>query len=808
MSNSLWHDLRFAMRSLKKARSFALLAILTLGLGIGSTTAIFSVIQNTLLDPFPYRDSKRIAVIRIHDLAQSAPGGRDSYSKSEFFEIQKQNQVFEGIVGEEDTRKRYSGADRAETWAASLVTPGTFEFLGMTPVVGRLLMPDDFRSGAPPVFVMENKTWLNQFGRDPNILNKKFVLDGESYMLVGIMPARFALGNSQIWLPAQDFANLRFRNEFSLMARLKPGITIRQAAADLEIILKRLARNSPDDYPKHFTVRVITLAEQMAGRFSNVLMILAVAVGLLLLIACGNVANLLLARATTREKEMAIRASLCANRWRMVRQLMTESLLLAFMGAASGCLLAWMALRLIPSLVPPDIFPAESVMELNAHVLAFTAALSMVTALVFGLAPALQASRPQLSESLKDSGKGVGSGFRGGSLRNALVVGEVAISLVLLTGAGLLMRSFLALKNVDLGFDPDRTIVTVIPLPEGRYRTAEQVSGFLRPLIERVRVLPGVVAAAPVSAAVPFGGRIGPVDIPGKVHSEKWDALINLTTADYFKAMASHFRRGRPFTETEVSEARQVAVINDTFSRKYFGADNPIGRSVKVTALETAPDPVKNSSFEIVGVVADAVNKDIRKEVLPEIMAPYNVTGSDMRALIVRTAGEPNGVMEQIRRRVWATDADATIFENRTVRDLLKSRVYAEPRFSFLLISVFACVGLLLVTTGVGSVMAYTVSLRTHEIGVRMALGAHPGDVLDLVLRRGLRLIAIGIAIGMVGATALTRFLASQLWHVSPGDPMTFAAVIVLLFVVGFGACLWPAHRAAHVDPAVALRFE
>ncbi len=407
--------------------------------------------------------------------------------------------------------------------------------------------------------------------------------------------------------------------------------------------------------------------------------------------------------------------------------------------------------------------------ELNAPVLAFTAVLSIVTALIFGLAPALDASRPHLSESLRDSGKGGTSGFRGGGLRSALVVGEVAISLVLLTGAGLLMRSFLALMNVDLGFDPDRTIVTIIPLPEDRYRTAGQVSGFLRPLIERVRTIPGVVAVAPVSAAVPFGGRIGPVDIPGKVRSEQWDALINLTTGDYFKVMESHFRRGRPFTEREVSEARRVAVINDTFSRKYFGADNPIGRSVKVIALESAPDPVKNSSFEVVGVVADVVNKDIRKEVLPEVMVPYNMSGSDIRGLMVRTAGEPGSVLEQIPQKVWETDPDATIFENRTVRDLLTSRVYAEPRFSFLLIGVFACIGLLLVITGVCSVMAYTVSMQTHEMGVRMVLGAQPRDVQKLVLRRGLRLIATGVAIGLIAATALTRFLASQLWHVSPG---------------------------------------
>jgi len=406
MSDGPWRDLRFAMRSLNKARSFALLAVLTLALGIGSTTTIFSVIQNTLLDPFPYRDSKRIVVFEIHDSAQSEPGGREAYSKFEFFEIQKQNHVFEGMVGEEGTRKRCRNVGGTETLATGVVTPGTFEFLGMTAIVGRTLTPNDFRSGAPPVFVMENKTWINQFGRDPNILEKTFVLDGEAYTLVGVMPPRFALGNSQIWLPARNFADLRLRDEFFLMGRLKAGISTRQASADLDIIFKRLARTTPDDYPKRFTVQVMTLAEQMAGRFSYVLMILIAAVGLLLLIACGNVANLLLARGASREKEMAIRASLGATGWRLVRQLMTESLLLAFMGAAGGCLLAWIAVKLLPLLVPADVFPAESVIELNAPVLAFTAALSIVTALVFGLAPALHASRPQLSESLKISERG------------------------------------------------------------------------------------------------------------------------------------------------------------------------------------------------------------------------------------------------------------------------------------------------------------------------------------------------------------------------------------------------------------------
>jgi putative ABC transport system permease protein len=370
------------------------------------------------------------------------------------------------------------------------------------------------------------------------------------------------------------------------------------------------------------------------------------------------------------------------------------------------------------------------------------------------------------------------------------------------------MRSFLTLVNLDLGFDPDHTIVTVIGLPEDRYRTANQLTGFLSPLIDRLRNLPGVMAAAPISIAVPFGGSGGLVDVPGTIHREKWEALINLTSAGYFQAMGLHFLRGHPFNESEVSQARRVAVINGTFSRKYFGAENPIGRKVRLTALETAPDPVKNSSFEIVGVFADVMNKDIREGALPEIMVPYIVTGSYTRGVIMRTAGDPRGLVDTIRRRISEADKDAIVSENKTVRDLLKARVYAEPRFSFLLLSIFACIGLLLVTTGLYSILAYTVSQRAHEIGVRIALGADPTAVVGLVLWVGLRLIGLGVAIGFTAALALTRLLGSQVWHVSPLDPLTFAAVILLLFAIGLCACTWPARRAASVEPAIALRSE
>jgi putative ABC transport system permease protein len=551
-----------------------------------------------------------------------------------------------------------------------------------------------------------------------------------------------------------------------------------------------------------------SLTNSVVGRFKATLYIVLGAVGLLLLIGCGNVANLLLARATTREKEFAIRSALGANRWRMVRQLLVESLILAAGGAAVGTLLAWAGLKFLVALIPQNIIPAEAVIRLNLPVLAFTLAVAVLTALVFGLVPALKVARKDLSDPLRDSGKGISGGFRHGRFRDAVVVLEVGLSLTLLVGAGLLMRSFVALREVHLGLQPDHVLVARLPLPVDRYKTAAQVTGFYRPLLQRLKALPGVVEATETSTLPPYGGIPSDIEIPGKTHAEKWNAMFQLVSEGYFPVLKIQFLDGRSFTEAEVSGARKLAVVNQVFVKKYLGNENPIGRQVRIAQLSQFDDAVKEPLFEIIGLVADVKNRGLQDPVDPEIWIPYTVTGSAFRGILVRTAGEPLPMLNAVEHEIWATDPNVALTFTGTLEGYISQFSYAGPRFGFFLMTIFSSIGLVLVTLGVYSVLAYTTARRTHEIGIRMALGAESTDVLRLILRMGLRLVGIGVGIGLIASLALGRVIATQLWGVSAYDPWTLSCVPLLLIMTGLFACWVPARRAAGVDPLIALRYE
>src|SRR6185312_3478268 len=511
-------------------------------------------------------------------------------------------------------------------------------------------------------------------------------------------------------------------------------------------------------------------------------LILLGAVGLLLMIACVNVANLLLARATAREKEISIRAALGAGRWRIVRQLLIESLILGLCGAATGCLFAYAGIKGLVALIPPvNSIPPEAAIRINTPVLLFTLGVAATTALLFGLAPAIGAAKRDLNETLRDSGKGVSGGFRHGRLRNALVIAEVGLSLALLAGAGLLMRSFFALQQVDLGMDPSNVLVVRLPLPPNRYQTAEQVTGFFRPLLTRLKALPGVVAVAETSALPPYGGIASDVVIPGKTPTGDWRTAFQLCSEGYFPVLGIRFLRGRPFTEAEVDARRKVAVVNDTFVRKYLGAGNPLGQHFELTRLQTFHDPVEDPWFEVLGIVKDVKNQGLQDPVTPEVWIPYTLTGSGFRGVLVRTAKNPMALLNASRREIWAVDRGVALTMNGTLEDFINEYSYAQPRFGFVLFTVFGAAGLILAAIGVYSVIAYTVSRQTHEIGIRLALGATPKDVLSLVIRMGLRLVVFGIAAGLAASLALTRLLNSQLWGVSASDPLTLTAVIVVL---------------------------
>jgi putative ABC transport system permease protein len=809
--HSIWQDLRYGLRGLRKQPSFTALAVLALALGIGSVTTIFSVIDNVLLDPFPYRDASKIVIVMIHDAERGERFGRSAFSVPEFIDYREQNHVFADVVGDTNEDILYTSGEGTERFQGTDVTANVFAFLGMPPLLGRGITPEDGKPGAAPVFVLSYKVWAKEFNLDPKLLGRTFVLNGKPRTLVGIMPPRFTWWGADLWIPAPlDRSDPEARQRYFVMhGHLKPGVTLQQAEADLDVIAQRLARVYPKDYPKKFTVQLMTLADSVVGQFKTVLYTLLGAVGLLLLIACANVANMLLARASAREKEMAIRSSLGASRWRLIRQLLLESFLLALGGAVAGCIVAEAGIKALVAAIPQNTIPDEAVIGLNVPVLLFSLSVAMFTALLFGLAPAMHMAKPDIVEPLKDSGKGVSGGFRHGRLRNALVVVEVALSLVLLVGAGLLMRSFVALQEVELGLNPDNILVVRLPLPKDQYKTAAAKQHFFRELLQRLYATPGVVAATETSTLPPYGGIGSEVDVPGKTHSDKWSAPFQLCSEGYFPTLGIRTLRGRLLSEADVNGARKVAVVNQTLVKTYFGKEDPIGRQIKINLLETAPEPpVKDPVFEIIGVVADVKNQGIQEAPTPEIWIPYTITGAFERGILVRTAKDPLAMLNTVRREIWSVDRNVALTLTGTLQGFLKQFSYSGPRFGLILLGVFAGVGLVLVATGVYSVIAYTVSRQTHEIGIRIALGAGQADVLRMVMRMGLRLIALGTMAGVAVSFGVTHLLSSQIFGVSPHDPVTLCGVVAVVAVSGLAACYFPARRATRVDPMVALRYE
>lgn len=807
---SLKQDVLYCLRGFRKQPGFAAMAIVALGLGIGSATAIFSVVQNVLLDPFPYRDSQRILILEVHDLKRSEPGGRAAYPTSEFLEIRRSARTLEDTVGVDNSDVLYSTREGTERLQGVAVTSNTFQFLGVAPLRGRGILPEDGKPGAPAVFVMSYKMWLKDCDGDPQVLGKSFKLDNETRTLVGIMPPRFTYFAGDVWYPRDPdpAAPNAERSYFFLQARSRSGASMRDVENDVELITKRLAKIYPDHYPEKFNIHAETLADSVVGRFSNTLMTLLAAVGLLLFIGCTNVANMLLARATSREKEIAIRSALGASRWRIARQMLVESALLTGGGLVLGCLLAYLGVKALVVLIPENTIPSEAVITLNWRVLVFSLAVAAVTTILAGLVPALHASRKQLAEPLKDSGKGVSGGFRHGRLRKLLVICEIALSLILLAGAGLLMRTMVALQTVDLGLNPDNILVIRLPLPKERYKTADQIQHFYGQLLRRLKTLPGVIAATETSTLPPYGGIGSEADIPGKAHTEKWRAIYQLCSEGYFPTIGLKLMRGRVFSEQEVADRRHVAVVNHKLVEQFFGKEDPIGRLITLKDLGKIPDPVADPSFTIVGVISDAKNQGLQDPISPEVLVPYTITGFYSRGILVRTSIDPLSLQNSVRREIWAVDRGVALTLTGTLKGYLKSFSYSGPEFTLTILSVFAAIGLILVGIGTYSVLAYTVSQQTHEIGIRMALGALEQNVFLMVLKMGGVLVGIGLAIGFVASLFLNRLIANQLWGVEPHDPVTMISVVLIIALVGVLACFIPARRATRVDPLVALRYE
>jgi len=805
----LWQDLRFGFRSLRKDHAFVLACVAALGLGIGSTTAIFSVIDNVLLNPFPYTDSSHIYGFRIVGNASNAAADRNYFSVPEFLDYQQRNRIFRDTMGVWETTTLMGSGDRLQPLDTDMVTGNAFQFLGVAPLLGRPIVPEDARPGAPPVFVLSYKVWLSRFGRDPGIVGQTFLLNDKPTTLIGIMPQRFAFWGGDIWMPATvDPAEPGAeRRNFVLYGHLRPDLDIRAAEAELTGLAKQLARIYPHSYPAQFSVRLDSLGYIAVGRFRNALLTLLAAVGLLLLIACANVANLLLAKSSARQKELALRLTLGAGKWRLVRQLMVESILLSAGGAAAGCLFASAAVRGLIALIPIYTFPDEAVISINREVLAATVVVAIATAFIFGLAPALAAARGDVNESLRSGARG-NTGFRRGRMRHALVAGEVTLSMLLLTGSGLLMRSFFIERQIDLGFRTSHLLTTALSLPPARYPTTDSQARFAGELIAHLEALPGVISAAAAVDYPPNGGSATEFEIPGVAHFERWKGLLEPCSWQYFQTVGLRLVSGRLPTAQDDHGKRRVAVINETMARKYFSHLNPLGQPLMIAALRNAPEPIDSPKFQVIGVVSDMRNQVPREEVAPEAFIPLSVAGYGQAVVFVHTASDPLALSRGVTAEILRLDRSVIPQQIMTMDDILEISQYARPRFGLLLFSVFAGIGLVLVTIGVYSVVSWTVTQQRHEIGIRMALGASSNNVRSLVLTSTLRFVLMGIAAGMALAWVVGRVLAAQLQGVSGYDPLTLCAVVAVLIVVGLAAAYIPSLRATRVDPGVCLRWE
>jgi putative ABC transport system permease protein len=805
---SFLQDFRYGVRMLRKSPGFSAIAILSLALGIMAATAMYSVIYGVVLNPFPYRDVDSLMSVKIWSPDQS--GYRVGYTVDQFLEIAERNTIFEGVIASTISDVLWSSQGEPQRLRGNVCTMNAFDVMGVPSLIGRTPTPADAVPGAPSVAVLGYKFWNRQFGADPNVLGSQILLNETTRTIIGVMPPRFMFRGADVYLPTifhrgQLAEGVRYVH---LLGRLKPGVTPAKSEPDLLPIIADLKQREPAAFPEKWRVGLLSFKETFPSGIREVLWILFGAVGLLLFIACANVSNLLLSRAISRQREIALRASLGATRARLVRQLLTESLLLSTLAGALGAVMAFGVLRAIIAVVPPGSIPDESQIVIDRPVLLFTLGISFLTAFVFGLTPALHVSRGQLVAALKENGRGVGAGIRQVLASNAMVVAEVALSLVLLVGATLMIRTVLAIQNVTLGIRTDRLLTLRVPLSTQRYPDAAHRTAFFEELLRRVEHLPGVDAAGINAGMHPFfGGMETSVEISGATQTDTRPVVIHQVSRDYTKVFGIALVEGRLFTDNELASRSRLAIANQSFVRRYLPDSDPLGRVASIPRLATAPSNITDNAFQIVGVVRDAVNRGLTSEIAPELYIPYTITGT-ANYFAVLTNTDPTSLAKPVTEQVYALDPNQPVTDVRTVSSLLNDWEYAGPRFSVVLFGVFAALGLTLAVVGVYGVVSNAVSQRTHEIGVRKALGAASADVLRLVFRFGARLILLGIGIGLAASLAIARILSNQLWGVSPHDPLTLFSVVVLLLLVGFLACWVPARRAMRVDPLVALRYE
>ncbi|HEY7913504.1 MAG TPA: ABC transporter permease, partial [Blastocatellia bacterium] len=806
----LLQDLRFAARMLVKSPGYTLVAVLALALGISANTAIFSVVIAILLRPLPYKESDRIVVPVSTNTARGFD--RASVSYADYLDWKKETEIFESVAALSPQWVDLSGEGEPERVQALRVSEDYFAVMASPPVLGRTFSVDDYREGAEPVVVLSYGLWQRRFGGDQGVLGQKLLLNGRPYPVIGVMAKDSQWPDDvEIWVPLAVGANpspdlLRRDNlVFNAVARLKPGVSVERANAAMHTIALRLEQEFPESR-KGWSNRALPLRDYIVDdQLHLALVVLLAAVGFVLLIACVNVANLLLARAATREREMAIRMALGSGRARLIRQMLTESLLLALAGGGAGLMLALWGIDLLTTLAPRDIALIGQA-SLDGRVLAFTLAVSLATAIAFGLLPALQASNLNLTEALKEGSRGATGSRRARRTRSALVITEVMLSVVLLVGAGLLVRSFLRLQEVDSGFKVDNLVTMSINAASARYPERPAVKAFYENLVDRVKAMPGVESAA-ISSAIPLGGggfylgRVflieGHPEPPGGPdHQAQW----NVTGPSYFNTMGMTLIEGRDFDDRDRADSNKVIVINQTLARQMFPDQSPLGKRIRSWRDE-------NELREIVGVVQDIRYYGQDDELRGLVYVPHAQDSWRSMVLSVRTTADPSGMINALREQIWSVDKNLAIAQVKTMRDVLNESM-APRRFSMLMLVGFAATAMLLAAVGLYGVLSYNIAQRRQEIGLRMALGAGRGDVVRLVVAYGAKLLLVGLALGLAAAFALARLMGSLLYEVSASDPITFAAISLVLVAVGLAAILVPALRATRVDPIVALRYE
>jgi putative ABC transport system permease protein len=799
--NTLLQDIRYGLRMLLKQKGFTAVAIVALALGIGANTAIFSLVNGVLLRPLPYPDADQIVYFEGRNPEKGITNS--NISVPDYNDWAKQEQLFASIAifSAGNGTLTDSNAEPERVPRAG-VSSSFFTVLGVQPTLGRSFVPEDDRPEGDLAAVLSEGLWRRRFGGDPTIIGKPITVNGRPTTVVGIMPAGFEFpGETQLWTTQRIVGEQpRDNRAYSAIARLKPGIHLEQAQSQINGVNAQLAQAYPDTN-KGWEVNLARLHDRLVRGVRPSLLALLGAVAFVLLIACANVANLLLARAAARRKEVAIRTALGASRTRVIRQMLTESVMLSAIGGVFGLILSVWLTDLLVSISPANS-PRFAEVHLDVRVLVFTLAITAATGLLFGLAPALQASKLDVSSSLKVGGR-TGEGSHRTSVRSLLLIGEVALSLVLLVGAGLLMKSFMRLQEVKPGFNAERVLIASISLPGGKYKEDHQLVEFHRQLRERLTALPGVQSVG-AGVNLPLGASnygIGRAFIPeGRplVAEESLNASYSVTTPGYFETLQIPLLAGRTFNDRDQAESPKVVVINRTAAEKHFGSETAaIGRRLSVWRDEKFPR-------EIVGVVGDTKPSTLEREAGAQIYVPQTQDVWSFMTYVIRTAGDPESLVSAVRREVRALDPDLPIFNVRTMEDVVRDSI-GSRRISAVLFSVFAGVALLLATLGIYGVMAYSVTQRTQEIGIRMALGAQASDVLRMVVRQGMTLTLVGIGAGLLGAFALTRIIARLLFGVGANDPATYSAISLLLVAVSFLACYFPARRAAKVDPMIAL---